>query len=80
MLILELTLIQLIARRKGRKRKSTKHLLCLQSPWAKPWELVPALVGLVQVQVQWHLPTQWVLAGAWVWVLVPVLVMVVEWE
>ena len=78
MLILELTLIQLIARRKGRKRKSTKHLLCLQSPWAKPWELVQALVGLVQVQ--WHLlPTQWVLAGG-VWVLVPVPVMVVEWE
>ena len=78
MLILELTLIQLIARRKGRKRKSTKHLLCLQSPWAKPWELVPALVGLVQVQ--WHLlPTQWVLAGG-VWVLVLVSVMVVEWE
>jgi hypothetical protein len=67
MLILELTLIRSIARRKGKKRKPTSHLWCLQSPWAKPWELVLALVGLV-----WQ-------AGAWVWVVV-VPVMVVEWE
>jgi hypothetical protein len=79
MLISELTLIQSTGRRKGKKRKPTSLLWCLQSPWAKPWELVPALVGLVQVP--WYLlPTQWAQEGAWVWVWVVVPVMVVEWE
>jgi hypothetical protein len=79
-LILELTSIQSIARRKGKKRKSLKLLWYLRSLWAKPWELAPASVG--QVRVPWHLqPTQWVQAGAlaWVWALL-VPVTVVEWE